>query len=786
MTVVALYNVAAIPVWAGLPVWSVWLLGALSTFALVWVCRRRYHKAVYGAAHHNTAVGFCLVAGLLGTAWMAFAAEVSPINITALGLLLLFGITLGVLFLLVRHQAPIKRETQRQIVALDQQMKEVETTATEQAQTVEEHRDQMVRADLAGVTVIENIDTAEGFRMTLKDNPNKPIKLSGLQSKIGNLASVLAADLHAQGIELPEHHVQAYPAGPAHLFYVKVRTKDIFLEPLPYQVSTEIPPLREPVKAGKFADQEPVPIPIIGRNGIMCSETGGGKTVFINNLIAGVAERDAVVAWVGGTEKLTPLVLPWLAPWLLGNTDRPLLDYVAGPDAYAVLDMLVAFYKLVSDRTSSLGARSKFRATPEDPAVVMFLEEAPDLLDRHKDKKVMTHKGTKMNASQLLDAIASIDRAAECGFWLLTQQGLIEALGPNGTRIRRNCIVRVAGATQSDYDGSSTLVKCNNVRTTQLKNNELLIQRDINVPVAESWKAFFLDELDLIGPVAEYYTPRKPAFSQQRKNSLGSAYARRWDADRLPELVQAARIDLGVEWPVGSRDGGQESPAPEQPVQPDSGAQTHFQDPAPEEITMMASDAEAKMTEAIAEIAKYGPLGKTMSELLHVVTAADCPEFAAAWMYAVVIGKAAPQASMAEKEAAGQALITELAGAPWQLPTEVRSGAEGWASATLRDRIHRYLDPSVASSSGIPQQRAGEVREPLRTLLARLQDFPGDHFVTTSQAVELLEDSYSANQLMELLRDEFGLPTQRPRGDNDARPRGWFLSNLRDAAEAPV
>ncbi len=791
MVGVVLYNLAALPVWAGLSPWVMALVGMIGTAVLTVAAHRRFNADDYGRAHNRRVLVLSLVTGAVASAWLVFAAIVRPTDMIALGLLALALVAVGAVFALVRSQAPKQKQQQQQVkeqFSLEQAEQHKEYI---EERTAAQHSDLMAQAGLEGVKVIKREETVFGFRLTLRDRTNKPVKYAGIQGAVGSLASILSAELEGDGIELGEQHVRAEETGSAHLFHINVRTKDVFKMPIDYPLGQPVGSIRNTVAPGLYEDLAQVLITILAMNGIMVGATGSGKTVFLNNLIAAVTRTNDAVVWLGATKKFTPLVLPWLAPWLLGKTNRPLIDYVAGPEPYRVLEMLADFYKLVCERNDELGAESKFTPSPQDPAVITFIDEASDLLDRHSDVKILTHEGNEWNASRLVDAIMAINRAAGSGMWLLTQQGLIDAFGPYGTMLRRNAVLRVAGQTTTDYDGTATLVGLDNVRTTRLRNYELLIQANVERPRAVPFKAFYLDGLDLIGPLAEVNTAHKPVLPMALKMKLSKAYQDRWSAERLPSVVKAAKKDLGVDWPARPHD--TQTPVSSEPPVGDTNEKTEAQKPeakptrtaTKEEVRSMTQQAHTKMQNAIEAMEMYGPLGRTMAPIMEVLLAEDCPEFTPAWMLAVVSGLTPRDAEKSVWLAAGDDLVKEIAGAPWYLEAEERAGDKGWTRQALLDRMKEFLkgEPAASATPSVPEQRPAQVREPLRTLLAALE---GDdrQFITSTEAAQIV-GNISAAELQRVMEGEFDLPVQRPRLDGDegeSRPRGWFLADLRRAA----
>ncbi|MBV9030865.1 MAG: hypothetical protein JO364_11305, partial [Pseudonocardiales bacterium] len=682
------YALAGVPVWTHLSPWILVPVGLAGTLLGVLAARRCYPLREYGHDQHAHASWLTVLAGLALTTWLVYAAQIRPTNTDALGWLVLGTMVFGGAYAVVRTQAPgHKAHLERHRVEVTTQHQELD-----EEKTLNMWEEILATAGCEGVRVPHRQSTKAGFTLTIEDNPTRPIKFGGLCSAVGDIASVAAGHLADQGVRLGAEQVRAEETDRANLFLLHVSTANVFAHSIPYPLDRPVGTIRHPIRPGLYEDGEDIKLRLLGVHGVMVGATGSGKSVFSNNVIAEVTHCCDALLWICASDKLLPLIYPWLHPWFAGTTDRPVLDWVAGEDPTRVLQQLAALYQLVKLRNKKLGPLSKFEPTPTDPAIECILEEASDLLLDNSTITIRTFDGKEMNGSQLVNAITRAARSAGVSLLMLTQYGLMDALGTQGNMAKRNITLRVAGKTYTDYDGSATLVGMDRVRTTKLRDHTLLIQPSSEVPRVIPAKAYELDGVDQIAPVAARNTATVPRLPAWLHAELGAAYAGRWLPERLPELAELVHAQA-LRWPaLSSEPSGAVTPVSEEllhhtAVDPDSG-DNPGQPPTPEEITRMTADAEQKMDQAIETFRKYGSLGKTMTEVLEAIRAENAPAFISAGQLAFVTNRVDRDGDWT---AAGRDLIAELRANPWRLEPIERDGTLGWERATLMDHIRAYL-----------------------------------------------------------------------------------------------
>lgn len=755
-----LYVIAGVHQWTHLSPWVMLPVGVATTVAAVGTVKRAFPFVDYGERQERTVTRLAMGAGLAATGWLVYAGHqprVAPLAVStqAFGVLICGSIAVGAFYWMATTNAPARKAALTDARTEAKEAHEQALTVAQQEQTAAEHKPLMDRAKLPGMRVTAKRDTAAGYMLVIEDSADNPYRFEGLHAQCGTIASLLSRELAPQGIKLAAHQVRAEETDSAHVFHLHVSTKNVFTGNLDYPVDTPVGSIRNPLAPGLYEDGTPVHLTLAGKNGVMVATTGGGKSVFAHNLIGGVTRTNNARLWIGGTLKLAPLVIPWLAPWLLGHTDRPVIHRIAGQDPRQVTQMLADFYEVVCRHNDTLGDTDQRISTPEDPAVMCFIDEASHLLKNFSHIKVKTHEGQDWNATQIINATAAVDRSAEDGMFFFTQFGLMDAFGTAGSDIKRNLTVRVAGRTETAYDGTATLVRMNHVDTTRLNDNTLLVQPSVEHPRAIPAKAFFLKGGQMIAPIAARNTGNQGDLPEYVTSQLGDDYTNRWAAHMLPELVKAAYAAYKVSWP--------ETSTPSLPaVERGTVDATTGKD---EEAGMSTNDlmehGAAQMERAREQIRQHGALGPTMSAVFGKINAVNAPEFVSVSLLASVIGW----------DRASGALVEELSGEPWGLVPVTRDGESGWFKINILGSIRHYL-----TGEDTPR---GDVPADTTTLLTAMKEalpMPASReWVTTEDIYAAIADRMSwgntvdAGRKLSTALSPLGVQATRPSIDGQKR-----------------
>lgn len=706
-----LYALAGIPSWTHLPPMVLALVGIVATIAAVSAVRNRWHSAEHGKDLPGSLGTVVAIGGTLGSVWMVWAAQQphqAPwlTSTLAVGALAMLTAGVAVFYAVLVSRAPRLAKLNHDRIAAGHDL----YRSMQDEQAIDEW-EQILRTvqGCEGLKVLQRVTTEGGTTLHLLDDPEKPLKLTGLQDKCGAIESVAAHRLAAKGIKLRTGKVTAEPGDAAHLLLLHINTNNRFRESIPFEPSPVVPrSIQDQHKIAVYEDGRDATLDLYGIHGAMVGATGSGKDVFLNNIIARVSECNDARLWVGGSDKLSPLVWPWLLPWFTRGTQQPIFDRIAGEDPYEVLRMLADLLHAVKLQNKRLGPRGNMRTpTPDDPGIVCIITEATDLLRAHGRKKVPCFDGQQRTGSQLIDDICRSGRSAGYSLILTSQYGLMDAFGDYGTFAKRNITLRVVGKTMSAFDGDSTLVGLRRADTTKLTDYTLLIQPSKEEPRVLPAKAAYLDLDEQIAPIVTRNTPNMAGGLPDWIATQLAHYAGRWAGDRLPDLVE------NVEWQ------GHTWPSPSLPVSVTVGGHGQASD-SPARVEDKGMKTERLMDEARAlfgqareEIRKYGPLGETMSLVLDAARAADSPDFLPVSPLAIVTGISPNGGDTAAGEGR---LVRELSGKPWGLAPVEHDGVRGWWKRDVIDRCREFL-----TGEKTPTPQLGEDTTALLAAIARTE-----------------------------------------------------------------
>lgn len=519
----------------GLAVW----LG--STIA----ARHAYPVAEYGQRYQDQVLWLARLAALSASSWWVLAGVLTPANATAVMVLIVLTLGLGLWWWMLLRTAP-----KAQVQAQQDHYVKAEVYASQQL--AEDWAEILRKSGLPGCQIVSVHDTDNGYALGITPNPRKPVTFATFQSKTAEIAVNAAFVLAERGQTIRERDIQFEPTEAAHVHILYVNTKRLLASNVEYRPVDGLPTIREPREVGTYETGGRVRLHLDDTHGANIGATGSGKSVLGNNLIARATEPPDSLVIVVATDKLVPFVYPWIKPWLMGLTDRPLIHAIGGQHPRYVLERLAWVYQLMRERNDRNSNKSKIDITITEPAVRVFIEEAGDCCRRLDT--ITTFDGQEATIGWLVWQITRAGRSAGCTVEFFNQSSLFDTLGKYGNEVNRNVTRRICLRTMTSYDGSATLVgmRGNGIDTTTLTNNTMLVQDSIDVPRAIAAKADFL-EGDLIHQVVVHNTARKPDIEACSGLHTLAEYRDRWNPDQHPELVAAARRD-GLRWPVAPTD----------------------------------------------------------------------------------------------------------------------------------------------------------------------------------------------------------------------------------------
>lgn len=524
--------------YAGAAVFSPWwLLGAVPVLAVLgrMVLATHWDEADYGVAHARSATWLARVAGLGAGCWLTWSGWAGPGQ--ALPLLVLGALPLWAWFAVLSWRAP------RQAAVMQERY--------DQGRVIVRDRSWRLILDKAGCDDVVITDVREhrgGMVLTVEPDPerDKAPTFDMFAARAKAIGTAAAMHYRRTGTPLPRNAVRPEEGDDDAQFLLNISMRDVFAEATTYVPDYAPGDIARALDIGEYEDASRILLSIVGHMKIV-GMTGAGKSVVANNLIARITACSNALVWAGGTDKLIPLVWPWLKSWFDGRACRPVLDFVAGNSVHDVLRMLRAAYRLACERNDRLTDESKMRATASEPAVFVFLEETSHAIEFQDT--VTTHDGQEVTVSDLLKMVAQNGRSANVWLILLSQYGINPALGDRASELIRNLTMRICLRTMESHDGYRTLPGLPaTVDTASMPLHTMFVQPSIEVARAVPGKAAELDGTAQIDPIAVRQAGWR-ADGVEDESDLGEDYAGRWDAERLPELARAV-ARAGLAWRV--------------------------------------------------------------------------------------------------------------------------------------------------------------------------------------------------------------------------------------------
>lgn len=539
--VLAVFIAGWLYTFAGAEVFSPWwLLGAVPVLAVLGQALARTHwgDGQFGVGHERAAVWFARCCALVAGVWLTWSGWATPGR--ALPLLLLAAGPLWLWFVILSVRAP--KAAQRQ-----------QERYEEGRQIVQERgwRQVLDRAGCDDVVLTEVREHRAGVVLTVEPDPDAR-KTPGYDEFAGRAKAIATqAAMHyrqTQGTRLPRNAVRPEPGRDDAEFLLHVTTKDVFVESTTYVPDYVPGSITNALDLGEYEDAARLLIELASHMKIV-GATGSGKSNLANNIIGRITGCADALVWVAATDKLVPLVWPWVRSWFEGTAERPVLDWVAGQTADSVLRLLRGAYRLACERNARLDDQAKMRASSREPVVYVMIEEVSHAIEF--TDLIETHDGQDVTVGDLIKMIAQAGRSANVRLVMLSQYGINAALGERAPEIIRNIPMRICLRTMEGHDGSRTLPGLPaTVNTATLTDFTMYVQPNAEFPRAFPAKAPYFEGSDLIDEVAQRHAGWRPdGVEEETAVELGADYANRWDPARVPELAMAvARRDWV--WPT--------------------------------------------------------------------------------------------------------------------------------------------------------------------------------------------------------------------------------------------
>lgn len=365
-----------------------------------------------------------------------------------------------------------------------------------------------------GVTVEQRAEQRAGYTLTLR----RPInithrRLVGLIEQIEN-----ALDLNPGTVRMEQ--------GEGARTLAHVTTRDVMSEIVTLPDEHEPVSVNDPFPVGIAETGEPMTVLLREVVALISGIRGSGKSNLINVLLAQLTRCTDVVIWAvdlkGGRT-----MRPWLRPWLDGETDRPVIDWVATTREEAGL-MLRALITVIDTR-SHTGQGEKIIPSPQQPAIIFVCDEVATLFGMRSPGGVQfADLGMDIvgrGRSEAVDAILAVLRST------------VTMVGSGD--LKSQCLLRFALGVANEQDARLAIDDSQLARGVAglRAKGSMYVQDDVARPVPT--KTYRIE----YGDIAELARQRswfRPGLEPELEDALGEVYAQRWSLERAGHLVKGS------------------------------------------------------------------------------------------------------------------------------------------------------------------------------------------------------------------------------------------------------
>lgn len=579
-------------------------------------------------------------------------------------------------------------------------------------------------AGFPDMVVWDKLDNLSGFQIVLQLGDDNKYTQDDIKAGTQSLITAASHRLRHQGITLGRNSITVEPwDDDATMITVHVRTKNPLKTVLPPQGIGEPASVTAGVWIGLYEDGMKILLPLLGAHTKIVGGTGSGKSGLVNQIITQVSRCSDAVVWVGGVRKLPGLVWPWLDRWWRHLIAFPIFDRVGGTRFERVMEMLWDAKTLIDVRQNLPRDAEQREPTSAMPLLLVILDEASAIL---RDKRLWeAPDGSMWTASQLCAWITEAGRSELVHLLRVHQDALYGTGGDQGSEMERNTTNRICLRTEVAQDGPATLGSTFRQDTTRLTDHNMYLRLAGATSRVLKGKSF--------------YTPETETKAQQ----LGTTIT----IGKVTELHAQLCGELDV---------------------PSASALPFYS----------GRWSAAALPELHALAGRYGVA------TLEAPNTAPGDDGGPIRDEANNLFGAAPRLADTMREALrGRGVkSTQHGDQPSDLAGDGRDGTEpGIDTDTEFHRIVQVEFPDAEAPEEDDEDEGGCVPEPLATIVARLTDHDED-FIKDSTAAGWV--GLSAAELKRTLEaDPFRLPRQRPRVSSGPRPRGWWSTDLRAAAD---
>ncbi|UXX93772.1 hypothetical protein N7U49_19910 [Streptomyces sp. AD2-2] len=473
---------------------------------------------------------------LIGAGWTTWAMTHGPLTWAALGSLATIGVGIGAA---ARSAALYEEAREDEALAVEQRQIAAELSAERRAIAAEwVDRIQRVCSITVRVLGVEMWETGAGYSIDAE------LPQGGATwSKIAAESPRLSADAR-----LP-HGCTATASPGIHQgrVIIDVTTVNVLEDVRTYPVDYSPLSLMTGIPWGYRTNAENILVYLREQCALVVGPTGSGKSNMVHMILAGFARAVDVLTWVIDLNAGSA-GLPWVRPALTGQLSsedgkpvRPGVDWLAGTfdEALLMLDTALRIAKYRKTAYQDLMSQANtdvLPISPKIPQIMLVVDEGAEIL-------VSTDRQIRKLGEKILEVIR-IARA-------MGVRTVLTALGATGSvlgnlMIRREGKVRVAltGGETEGMDLSKMFPGARGLRVDQapFKGAGFMATPESPAALFKAWRIL----PNQIREITAATSDRHPVLDAVSAKAAGSAYARRWDADRTAWMSdQTTEEDAG-------------------------------------------------------------------------------------------------------------------------------------------------------------------------------------------------------------------------------------------------
>ncbi|MFI9602740.1 hypothetical protein ACIHCX_23315 [Streptomyces sp. NPDC052043] len=459
---------------------------------------------------------------LVGAGWTTWAMTHGPLTWAALGSLATIGVGIGAA---ARSTAHYEEAREEEANAAEQRQIAAELSAERRAIAAEwVDRIQRVCSITVRVLGVEQWETGAGYSIDAELPPG-----GATWNKIAGESARLSADAR-----LP-HGCTATASPGIHQgrVIIDVTTLNVLEEERTYPADYGPLSLHTGIPWGYRTNAENIRAYLREQCALIVGPTGSGKTNMVHSILAGFARAGDILTWVIDLNAGSA-GLPWVLPALNGEIKaedgqpvRPGIDWLAGTfdEAVTMLDAAVKVAKQRKMGYQDVLAKANTDLLPisaKIPQIMLVIDEGAEIL-------ASPDRSMRKLAEKILEVIR-IARA-------MGIRTVLTALGATGSvlsnlMIRREAKVRVAltGGETEGMDLTKMFPGSRGLRVDQApyKGAGFMGTPESPAGLFKAWRIL----PNQIREITAATSDRHPLLDDVSAKAAGSAYARRWDADR--------------------------------------------------------------------------------------------------------------------------------------------------------------------------------------------------------------------------------------------------------------